>query len=725
LVLLTVVTVPAGADPVPGRLVITDPVWYEEPLDHQTFDKTDLTALIVTNTPDELILEIPFESDWPRLHIHVVLETNFNAAGATRDPFEMPVNYGHDLKPDYVLTTKYSANDYGDFRRWNGSGWDFWNPDTGSYGDNGNIQSAWIEKTSDRVWVRIPSEPFGGTLPDSLMVAVYLTQEDEVGNKRSAFDSVPSDSTLNLTFDYENPGPGDWDIALGPVTLEAWSPVYHRIVDFPVVPEIRAVAVDPKIIEGGQTFNLIAEVFDPGDGVGNVTVDLSQLGGGTAEILRDDGDQRSGDRIAGDGVFGLLWEVPEKWMSGSYPLEVRAYDSLLIRHTSATCLLAVPSGPPIVQAVDPVGDDHGPNHPGTYRLFYTYPTNIVFVEGAFDLTGLMVYETVADVGGELVDMIAFQVGVRDFPNPADPGMADWNPLYADLNITKIDILIDSAPGGATATLPWRQAGFQPWDAWDWAIIMDGWYKALIPSMGSNLVDIWRDNARRNDRDILLASDPFSDTVTAFVSKELLGDPSPEDIRNWDICVAMCSRDFGGEEVLGGIRQVNFQRSEWNFGGGEIGDKDSNYLDLLLIPGEGKQAGRPQEVVMDHTTEEANDRFGNGMTAVALEMTAQAPSSVPAPAGKGVELFQNTPNPFNPRTVIAFSVQVRIRVSLRVYDVSGRLVTSLLEDHMVESGRSEITWSGEDDGGRPVSSGTYFYRLEAEGVSRTNRMVLLK
>ena len=55
-------------------------------------------------------------------------------------------------------------------------------------------------------------------------------------------------------------------------------------------------------------------------------------------------------------------------------------------------------------------------------------------------------------------MIAFQVALGDFPDPADPGTADWNPLYGDLNIEKIDILIDSAPGGATASLPNRRRG---------------------------------------------------------------------------------------------------------------------------------------------------------------------------------------------------------------------------------------------------------------------------
>ena len=191
-------------------------------------------------------------------------------------------------------------------------------------------------------------------------------------------------------------------------------------------------------------------------------------------------------------------------------------------------------------------------------------------------------------------MIAFQVALADFPDPNDPGMADWSPLYAELNIEKIDILIDSGPGGATASLPARGAAFQPWDAWDFAIIMDGWYKALIPSRSQNTLDSWRANALRTDKEILLIGDPSANTVTALVSKAALGDPTPEAIRSWDIVVCMSSHDFGGEEVLGGIRWINEGRSEWNFGGGQNSDRDANLVDLLLVTGTGRSPGLTQE-----------------------------------------------------------------------------------------------------------------------------------
>ena len=70
-------------------------------------------------------------------------------------------------------------------------------------------------------------------------------------------------------------------------------------------------------------------------------------------------------------------------------------------------------------------------------------------------------------------------------------------------LEEIDILIDSAPGGATASLPNRRAAFQPWDAWDYAIIMDGWYKAVVSSNSQNTPSAWSGTARKTDRDIIL------------------------------------------------------------------------------------------------------------------------------------------------------------------------------------------------------------------------------
>jgi hypothetical protein len=88
------------------------------------------------------------------------------------------------------------------------------------------------------------------------------------------------------------------------------------------------------------------------------------------------------------------------------------------------------------------------------------------------------------------------------------------------------------------------------------------------------------------------------------------------------------------------------------------------------------------------------------------------------------LAQNTPNPFNPRTSIKFTVAEAGPVRLAVYDVQGRRVASLV-DRTLDAGAHRIDWDGRVGSGGYASSGVYFYRLEAGGHATSRRMVLLK
>ncbi|OQY29386.1 MAG: hypothetical protein B6244_04010 [Candidatus Cloacimonetes bacterium 4572_55] len=90
-----------------------------------------------------------------------------------------------------------------------------------------------------------------------------------------------------------------------------------------------------------------------------------------------------------------------------------------------------------------------------------------------------------------------------------------------------------------------------------------------------------------------------------------------------------------------------------------------------------------------------------------------------------ELGQNSPNPFNPATTIAFSLHEKGRVELEVYNIAGQKVKTLLDNKM-NPGVHSVSWQGENDNGLAVSSGVYFYRLKTEfGFERSKRMVLLK
>jgi hypothetical protein len=90
------------------------------------------------------------------------------------------------------------------------------------------------------------------------------------------------------------------------------------------------------------------------------------------------------------------------------------------------------------------------------------------------------------------------------------------------------------------------------------------------------------------------------------------------------------------------------------------------------------------------------------------------------------LSQNYPNPFNPVTTIRYSIRQKGHVNLKVYNVAGQLVRTLINE--IQNPRAEgytVSWNGENNIGEFVSSGVYFYKLVAKNYSQTKKMVLLK
>ncbi|MCK4545949.1 MAG: VCBS repeat-containing protein [Candidatus Eisenbacteria sp.] len=88
------------------------------------------------------------------------------------------------------------------------------------------------------------------------------------------------------------------------------------------------------------------------------------------------------------------------------------------------------------------------------------------------------------------------------------------------------------------------------------------------------------------------------------------------------------------------------------------------------------------------------------------------------------LDQNYPNPFNPQTIIAYRVGSAEEVELAVYDVSGRLVTTLVSERQ-RPGVYRVRWDGENAHGASAASGVYFYRLRVGEENFSKKMVLMK
>jgi hypothetical protein len=88
------------------------------------------------------------------------------------------------------------------------------------------------------------------------------------------------------------------------------------------------------------------------------------------------------------------------------------------------------------------------------------------------------------------------------------------------------------------------------------------------------------------------------------------------------------------------------------------------------------------------------------------------------------LEQNTPNPFNPTTMVSFSLPKAAHVNLTIYNVLGQQVKTLV-DQDLPAGVQSVEWNGTDNSGRTVASGVYFYRINADQFSATKKMLMLK
>lgn len=88
------------------------------------------------------------------------------------------------------------------------------------------------------------------------------------------------------------------------------------------------------------------------------------------------------------------------------------------------------------------------------------------------------------------------------------------------------------------------------------------------------------------------------------------------------------------------------------------------------------------------------------------------------------LIGNYPNPFNPKTQINFNLKKSGFVSIKIYDIKGQKVFTLINS-VISKGNHSLLWTGKDENNRKVSSGIYFYRMKSGSYTSTKKMILLK
>ena len=100
------------------------------------------------------------------------------------------------------------------------------------------------------------------------------------------------------------------------------------------------------------------------------------------------------------------------------------------------------------------------------------------------------------------------------------------------------------------------------------------------------------------------------------------------------------------------------------------------------------------------------------------------NSSPELLTNNTKLVNNNPNPFNPTTTINFTTKEAGNVNLNIYNIRGQKVKTLVNDNLDAASHS-VVWNGKDDNGKAVSSGVYFYKMQAGKYTSTKKMILMK
>jgi len=106
--------------------------------------------------------------------------------------------------------------------------------------------------------------------------------------------------------------------------------------------------------------------------------------------------------------------------------------------------------------------------------------------------------------------------------------------------------------------------------------------------------------------------------------------------------------------------------------------------------------------------------------VEIEITSTENNMLPLETSLGV----NHPNPFNPNTTISFQLSSDSKVELSIFNIKGEKVKQLVSDQL-SAGQHSVTWDGEDENGKSVASGIYFYKMKTPNYRDLKKMIMLK
>ncbi|NQT59430.1 MAG: glycoside hydrolase [Bacteroidetes bacterium] len=222
---------------------------------------------------------------------------------------------------------------------------------------------------------------------------------------------------------------------------------------------------------------------------------------------------------------------------------------------------------PVTAINDAVGDDHGPGN-------YTYPTDTVFIDGAFDIVSFTAAEN------EDFYLFTYTLGAP-VQNPWGSGIG--------LSIQTFDIYIDTDPGAGTGRkelLEGRNAFLQEGNGWEYAVWVEGWNQKLIKGQDDQSL------SEVSGTPVKVLVDAEKGKITILVNREAMSDAGP--IENWGIAAALLGQEGYPSPGVRRVRDIQESTSQWKFGGAG-GMSDPTRIIDLAVPDD---AGWTQEEALD-------------------------------------------------------------------------------------------------------------------------------
>jgi peroxiredoxin len=143
----------------------------------------------------------------------------------------------------------------------------------------------------------------------------------------------------------------------------------------------------------------------------------------------------------------------------------------------------------------------------------------------------------------------------------------------------------------------------------------------------------------------------------------------------------------------------------------------SYNRSVVISGSGQLAYKGT-IFSDSTTEKVTTVINDELSKVST--SAEQTENIP----QTISLQQNYPNPFNPSTVITYTLNEATQVSLKVFNMLGSEVATVVKERQ-SAGEKSVTWNAMESSGSVLPSGLYIYQLKAGGDVITKKMTLIK